>query len=201
MTLPAPVALLALAGALPLSALPRTELLWWGALLIQAAAIPGTLLPVLPGLALLPLGALLWVWAVGFAAGWPALALAALMVVLGWGADALGLVLGAARLQATRWAYIGSGLGLLVGLVGLLPALPVGGPLLGALLGPLLGASLGELLTAPTSLGPLGLLRLRRSLLVGLAVVAGMLVSRVAQLGLALLGVLGFVLLTRGSFP
>jgi uncharacterized membrane-anchored protein len=66
------------------------------------------------------------------------------------------------------------------------------------LLGPLLGASLGELLTAPTSLGPLGLLRLRRSLLVGLAVVAGMLVSRVAQLGLALLGVLGFVLLTRG---
>jgi len=201
MTLPAPVALLPLAGALPLSALPRTELLWWGALLIQAAAIPGTLLPVLPGLALLPLGALLWVWAVGFAAGWPALALAALMVVLGWGADALGLVLGAARLQATRWAYIGSGLGLLVGLVGLLPALPVGGPLLGALLGPLLGASLGELLTAPTSLGPLGLLRLRRSLLVGLAVVAGMLVSRVAQLGLALLGVLGFVLVTRGSFP
>jgi uncharacterized protein YqgC (DUF456 family) len=183
---------------LPLPELPRTELLWWGALLIQAAAIPGTLLPVLPGLALLPLGALLWVWAVGFAAGWPVLALATLLLVLGWGADALGLVLGAARLQASRWAYIGSGLGLVVGLVGLLPALPVGGPLLGALLGPLLGASLGELLTAPTSLGPLGLLRLRRSLLVGLTVVAGMLVSRVAQLGLALLGVLGFVLLTRG---
>jgi len=200
MTLPFPHAPLAVAGAIPLPALPalpRTELLWWGALLIQAAAIPGTLLPVLPGLALLPLGALLWVWAVGFAAGWPVLALAVLMLVLGWGADALGLVLGAARLQASRWAYIGSGLGLLVGLVGLLPALPVGGPLLGALLGPLLGASLGELLTAPTSLGPLGLLRLRRSLMVGLAVVAGMLVSRVAQLGLALLGVLGFVLLTR----
>jgi uncharacterized protein YqgC (DUF456 family) len=183
---------------LSLPPVQRADLAWWGALLIQAAAIPGTLLPVLPGLALLPLGALLWVWAVGFAAGWPVLALASLMLVLGWGADALGLVLGAARLQASRWAYIGSGLGLLVGLVGLLPALPVGGPLLGALLGPLLGASLGELLTAPTSLGPLGLLRLRRSLLVGLAVVAGMLVSRVAQLGLALLGVLGFVLLTRG---
>ncbi|MFN9387563.1 MAG: DUF456 family protein [Cyanobacteriota bacterium] len=192
MTLPLP--------EMPLPEMPRTELLWWGALLIQAAAIPGTLLPVLPGLALLPLGALLWVWAVGFAAGWPVLALASLMLVLGWGADALGLVLGAARLQATRWAYIGSGLGLVVGLVGLLPALPVGGPLLGALLGPLLGASLGELLSSPTAAGPLGLLRLRRSLLVGLAVVAGMLVSRVAQLGLALLGVLGFVLLTRGPW-
>jgi uncharacterized protein YqgC (DUF456 family) len=188
-------------GAIPLpalSALPRTELLWWGALLIQAAAIPGTLLPVLPGLALLPLGALLWVWAVGFAAGWPVLALASLMLVLGWGADALGLVLGAARMQATRWAYIGSGLGLLVGLLGLLPALPVGGPLLGALVGPLLGAAIGELLSAPTSLGPFGLLRLKRSLLVGLAVVAGMLVSRFAQFLLSLVGVLGFVLLSTG---
>ncbi len=201
MTLHLPLTPLAVAGAITLpalSALPRTELLWWGALLIQAAAIPGTLLPVLPGLALLPLGALLWVWAVGFAAGWPVLALASLMLVLGWGADALGLVLGAARMQATRWAYIGSGIGLLVGLLGLLPALPVGGPLLGALVGPLLGAAIGELLSAPTSLGPFGLLRLKRSLLVGLAVVAGMLVSRFAQFLLSLVGVLGFVLLSTG---
>jgi hypothetical protein len=35
---------------------------------------------------------------------------------------------------------------------------------------------------------------------VGLAVVAGMLVSRLAQLLLALVGVLGFVLLTAGPF-
>ena len=174
----------------------RLDLLWWVALLIQVAAIPGTLLPVLPGLALLPLGAGLWLWAVGWSAGWPAFALAWVLLALGWGADALGLVLGPARLQATRWAYIGAGLGLLVGLLGLLPALPVGGPLLGALVGPLLGASLGELLTAPSSLGPLGLPRLRRSLLVGLAVVAGMLVSRLAQAVLALVGVAGFVLLT-----
>jgi uncharacterized protein YqgC (DUF456 family) len=122
------------------------------------------------------------------------------ILLLGWGADALGLVLGAARMQATRWAYIGSGLGLLAGLLGMLPALPVGGPLVGALVGPLLGAALGELLTAPTSLGPLGLLRLKRSLLVGLAVVAGMLVSRVAQCLLAVVGVAGFVLLTAGPF-
>ena len=62
----------------------------------------------------------------------------------------------------------------------------------------LLGASLGELLTAPTALGPFGITRLRRSLLVGLAVVAGMLVSKVAQCLLAILGVLGFVLLSIG---
>jgi uncharacterized protein YqgC (DUF456 family) len=186
--------------ALVLPQIARSDALWWAALAIEVLAIPGTLLPVLPGLALLPLGALVWVGAVGWSAGWPALALATLLLLLGWGADALGLVLGAARLQATRWAYIGSGLGLLVGLLGLLPALPIGGPLVGALLGPLLGASLGELLSAPTSLGPFGLLRLKRSLQVGLAVVAGMLVSRLAQFGLSLVGVVGFVLLSRAKF-
>jgi uncharacterized protein YqgC (DUF456 family) len=172
------------------------DLLWWIALLIQLLAIPGALLPLLPGLVLLPVGAGLWLWAVGWGDGWPAFTLACVLLALGWGADALGLVLGPARLQATRWAYIGAGLGLLVGLLGLLPALPFGGPLLGALVGPLLGAGVGELLTAPTALGPMGLLRLRRSLLVGLAVVAGMLVSKVAQALLALVGAAGFVLLT-----
>jgi uncharacterized protein YqgC (DUF456 family) len=185
---------------LSLPHLSRSDGLWWAALAVQLMAIPGTLLPVLPGLALLPLGALLWIWAVGWSAGWPALLLAGVILLLGWGADALGLVLGAARMQATRWAYIGSGLGLAAGLFGFLPALPVGGPLIGALVGPLLGAALGELFTAPTSLGPFGLLRLRRSLLVGLAVVAGMLVSRLAQCLLAVVGVLGFVLLTAGPF-
>jgi uncharacterized protein YqgC (DUF456 family) len=174
----------------------RLDALWWAALVIQALAIPGTLLPVLPGLALLPLGAAVWVWAAGWSAAWPELALASVILLLGWGADALGLVLGAARLEATRWAYVGAAIGLVVGLLGLLPALPAGGPLLGALVGPLAGASIGEFCSAPSALGPLGLLRLRRSLLVGLAVVAGMLVSRVAQFLLALLGVLGFVLLS-----
>ncbi len=179
-----------------LPAITRTDALWWAAFLVQLLAIPGTLLPVLPGLALLPLGALLWVWAVGWAAGWPVLALALVILLLGWGADALGVVLGAARMQATRWAYLGAGVGLVVGLLGLLPALPFGGPLIGALVGPLLGASVGELLTAPTSLGPFGLLRLKRSLLVGLAVVAGMLVSRLASFLLALVGVVGFLVLS-----
>ncbi|MFO0040291.1 MAG: DUF456 family protein [Synechococcaceae cyanobacterium] len=179
-----------------LASVRPTDVAWWVALLIQLVAIPGTLLPVLPGLALLPLGALVWCLAAGWSVAWPTLALAAVLLLLGWGADALGLMLGAARMQATRWAYIGSGLGLIAGLFGLLPALPVGGPLVGALVGPLLGASLGELLTAPTSLGPMGLLRLRRSLLVGLAVVTGMLVSRLAQAVLAVVGVAGFVVLS-----
>ncbi|MFZ4804852.1 MAG: DUF456 domain-containing protein [Synechococcus lacustris] len=163
---------------------------WWLALLIQLVALPGVVLPVLPGLILLPLGAGLWCWAVGWAAGWPCLVAALVILVLGWGADALGVLLGAAKLQASRWAYIGAGIGLLVGVLGLLPSLPVGGPLLGALLGPLIGASLGELFASSGALG--------RSLQVGLAVVAGMLVSRLAQALLTLVGLAAFVLFSGG---
>ena len=185
-----------------------TDLLWWAALAVQLLAIPGTLLPVLPGLVLLPLGALIWCWAVGFGLAWPVLLLAVVLLLLGWGAEALGVVLGAARLQASRWAYGGAALGLLVGVLGLLPALPVGGPLLGALVGPLLGASLGELVAelgsgrrgAPggrdPAPGPGYLAILGRSLQVGLAVVSGMLISRLAQMLLAVLGVVGFLLLS-----
>ena len=165
-----------------------SALLWWLALGIQLLAIPGSLLPVLPGLALLPLGALVWLGAVGWSAAWPPLLLAGLLLLLGWVAEALGLWLGPARLQASPWAAIGAGLGLLVGLVGLLPALPVGGPVLGVLLGPFLGASLAQWLAARGAPG--------RALQVGLAVVAGMLVSRLAQALLALVGVLGFIALT-----
>ncbi|WP_411868465.1 DUF456 family protein [Vulcanococcus limneticus] len=179
-----------------LAGISRTDLIWWLALAIQLVAIPGTLFPVLPGLALLPVGAGLWCWAVGWSAGWPALALAVLILLLGWGADALGLVLGAARFKASRWAYIGAGLGLVVGLLGLLPALPVGGPLLGALVGPLAGAALGELVAELGAGRTRGFETLRRSLVVGLAVVSGMLVSRLAQVLLAVIGVVGFVVLS-----
>jgi uncharacterized protein YqgC (DUF456 family) len=180
-------------------ALTNTDLLWWLALLVQVLAIPGTLLPVLPGLVLLPLGAGLWCWVVGWSLGWPALLLAVVLLVLGWGAEALGLVLGGSRLQASRWAYVGAAIGLLAGVLGLLPALPVGGPLLGALVGPWLGAALGELLAQTRNRqDPLPVWQqLRRGGLVGLAVVLGMLVSRLAQGLLALVGVVGFVLLSR----
>lgn len=166
------------------------QITWWIALIIQLIALPGVVLPVLPGLLLLPIGTGIWCWAVGWQQGWPPFAVALVLLLLGWGADALGMLLGAARLKASRWAYLGAGIGLMVGILGLLPALPIGGPLLGALVGPLLGASLGQLISTPSQL----LLGLQ----VGLAVVLGMLVSRIAQALLTLAGIVSFVLLSGG---
>ncbi|HJN35429.1 MAG: DUF456 domain-containing protein [Prochlorococcus sp.] len=171
--------------------------IWWLALGLQLLALPGTLLPVLPGLLWLPIGAGLWVWHVGWANSWGVLVLAVVLFVLGLLADVVALTLASARFQASRWAALGAGLGLLLGMLGLLPALPVGGPLIGFLVGPWLGAAVVETVVArrpPSSLACWP--ALRRGGLVGLAVVAGLLVSQVAQVLLALFGAAGFVVLS-----
>ncbi len=168
--------------------------LWWIALCVQVLAIPGTLLPLLPGLIWLPAGALIWMMTVGWAEAWPELVVALVLFGLGLAADLLALGLASVRLKASRWSALGAGVGLLLGILGLLPALPFGGPLLGALFGPWLGALVVETWVTtkpPRSLGWLE--ALRQGSLVGLAVVAGLLVSRLAQLVLALLGVAAFV--------
>ena len=85
---------------------------------------------------------------------------------------------------------------MLVGVLGLLPALPFGGPLLGALLGPWLGATLVETWVTTKPPRNLGWLEaLRQGSIVGLAVVAGLLISKIAQFLMALVGLAGFVLL------
>jgi hypothetical protein len=68
--------------------------------------------------------------------------------------------------------------------------------LLGALVGPLLGAALGELLAELGARRRAGVALLRRSTVVGLAVVSGMLVSKLAQVLLVVIGVAGFVALS-----
>jgi len=180
-----------------MDAAPGGDGLWWLALMVQLLSIPGTLLPLLPGLIWLPLGAGIWWLAVGWDQAWPSVVFALAVFGLGLCADVLALGLASARLQASRWAVLGAGAGLLFGFFGLLPALPVGGPLLGVLFGPWLGAAAVETLATKKPPRMLGWLEaLRRGSVVGLAVVAGLLVSRVAQVVLAFLGVVGFLLLS-----
>ena len=169
----------------------------WIALLVQLLSIPGSFLPLLPGLIWLPVGSLVWMAAVGWAQAWPEFVLALVLFGLGLIADLLALGLASARLKASRWSAAGAGVGLLVGVLGLLPALPFGGPLLGAMLGPWLGATLVETWVTTKPPRNLGWLEaLRQGSVVGLAVVAGLLISRIAQFLMALLGLAGFVILS-----
>jgi len=105
------------------------------------AGVAGLVLPMLPGALLMVLGVFLIAWAGHFAiVGWGTVAFSVLVAVaitaVDWGAS----VLGARAFGASRWAVIGSALGLAVGMF-------LGFP--GILLGPAVGAILLEYLKDP----------------------------------------------------
>ncbi len=98
-----------------------------------AAGIAGVVLPALPGSPLLAAGAVLVGWAEGFTrvSGWTVGVCVVLAAVI-WAVDLAAGVLGAKVFGASKWALIGSGVGLLVGLFLGLPGIVLG-PAVGAL--------------------------------------------------------------------
>jgi uncharacterized protein YqgC (DUF456 family) len=114
---------------------------WIGALALIVIGFAGTILPALPGVVAIFLGALLAAWIEHFEhferIGAPALLLLAALMVAGLIVDAVAAVIGARRVGASRTAVIASLVG---GLIGLFFGLP------GFLLGPFAGAVIGEYL-------------------------------------------------------
>jgi uncharacterized protein YqgC (DUF456 family) len=168
--------------------------IWWLALTLQLLALPGTVLPVLPGLLWLPVGAGVWCWRVGWSVGWPGCAFGGLLFAIGLVADLLAVGLATARMQASRWTGLGAAVGLVLGLL-------AGG--IGILIGPWLGASAVEfwsLQRLPIDQAMSGYRPLKAQLgqaaQVGLAVVFGLLVSQAVQLLMAVLGAVGFIWMT-----
>ena len=98
-----------------------------------ALGLAGVVLPVLPGSVLLVAGAVLVGWADGFTrvSGWTVGACAIIGAAI-WAVDLAAGVLGAKAFGASRWAVIGSGVGLLVGLFLGVPGIVLG-PAVGAL--------------------------------------------------------------------
>ncbi len=97
------------------------------------AGIAGVVLPAIPGSALLILGAVLVAWAEGFTrvSGWTVAVCAAIGVAI-WVVDLAAGVLGARAFGASKWAVIGAGVGLLVGMFFSLPGIVLG-PAIGAI--------------------------------------------------------------------
>ena len=120
--------------------------LYWLLVTVMIVGIVGAVVPAIPGISLIAVAIFVWGLVNGFPSVGIALTVAVVMLLAGVGIDLLATYWGAKQAGASKWGQIGAIVGLVVGVLGLLPALPFGGPLVGILLGPLLGAVVGEYL-------------------------------------------------------
>lgn len=114
-----------------------SDTVWWVVVIgMMAVGLAGTVLPLLPGVALILAGAVVAALTLGVV-GWPTILGLLALAVLAMALDFVSGAAGAKYFGASRWGAIGGVLGAVVGLVFGLP---------GLLLGPLVGAVAGELL-------------------------------------------------------
>jgi uncharacterized protein len=162
-------------------------ILYWLLVAVMVVGIVGAVVPGIPGSSLI-LGAIaIWGLVHGFQGVGVPLLIAGLVLLLSVGIDLLATYWGAKKAGASNWGQIGAIVGFVLGVFGLLPALPIGGPLLGMVLGPLLGAIIGEYLYRRD----FGL-----AVKAGVGIVVGSLVGNLLQGVLAIAAVVVFLVTT-----
>ncbi len=151
-------------------------LLWIASVLLIVVGVAGTVLPALPGTALVLAGIVLAAWIDDFTrVGATTIAIVSVLAVLSWVLDYVAGLLGARKVGASPMAIAGAAIGTVVGLF-------MG--LVGVLFMPLVGAALGEFLEMRDH---------RRAVSVGVATWIGILVGLVAKVVLAFMMVGVFV--------
>jgi uncharacterized protein len=154
--------------------------MWLLAAVLVLAGLAGTILPALPGVALVFAGLFVGAWADGFErVGWMTLTLLALLTLASFLIDFAAAALGAKRVGASRRAILGAAVGTFAGLLFGIP---------GLLLGPFVGAVAGEMLTHG---------EWRRATQAGTATWLGLLFGTLAKVALsfAMLGIFVFAYL------
>ena len=120
--------------------------IYWIVLALMGIGVIGAIIPGLPGSSIILVAILIWSIATGFAGiGLPLIFIFAVLI-LSAGVEYLALYFGAKQSGASKWSQYGAIAGMVLGFIGLLPALPFGGPLFGILFGAVLGAFIGEYL-------------------------------------------------------
>jgi len=151
------------------------DLLWWVlSVALIGIGLAGTVLPVLPGTALILAGTVLGAWIDGFErVGTVIVWVLVVIAVISWVLDYVAGLLGAKRAGASREAIIGAAVGTVVGLF-------MG--LIGVFFMPLVGAAIGEYIAIRDH---------RRSLDVGVATWIGIMLGMLAKvvLGFMMIGV------------
>lgn len=169
--------------------------LYWVLLLVMLVGVIGAFVPALPGMGLVLAAMVVWGLATGFSQITVALIVAGVVLALSLGIDYLATYLGTKRVGASLWGQIGALVGMVLGVLGLLPALPVGGPLLGLFFGSMLGAFVGEFLyRRDLALWP----RFKLGCNVSLAIVVSSLIGNVVA-GILALGSMGVFVATTWS--
>lgn len=161
--------------------------LYWLLVALMLVGVVGAVIPGIPGTSLILVAILIWGAVAGFNLVSIPLAIAIIVLLLSIGIDLLATYWGAKRAGASHWGQMGAIIGLLVGFLGFLPALPFGGPLLGLILGALLGAMVGEYLYRHD---------IRLAAKAALGVIVGSLIGNVIQGVLALAIVIVFLVTT-----
>lgn len=163
-----------------------TIIIYWLLVVVMIAGVIGSVVPAVPGVGLILVAIIVWGAIKGFGTVAVALGVAIAVLLLSTGVDFLATFWGAKKAGASRWGQIGAIVGLVAGVLGLLPALPVGGPILGLLIGPFFGAFIGELLYKRQP---------KQALKAALGVVVSSLIGNLIQ-GLLALATLGVFLVT-----
>jgi len=145
------------------------DVVWWVlSVALMLVGLAGTVLPVLPGTALVLAGIVLAAWIDDFArVGGGTLALVAVLAVIAWVLDYVAGLLGAKKAGASVHALIGAAIGTVVGLL-------MG--IVGVLFMPLVGAAAGEYLARRDE---------RRAVKVGLATWVGIIIGMIAKVVIA----------------
>ena len=170
-----------------------TTLIYVALLLMTLVGVVGSVVHVMPG-PLLILGASI---VSGFLYDWNqvtvTLVVSSVVFVMCFAIEQLSGIWGAQKAGASHWGQIGSIFGLFLGFFGLLPALPLGGPLVGLFFGPFIGAVVGELLY-PRQVPLVN--RLRISVKAGVGIVLGSVIGLIIQGLLSLFAAIVFATTT-----
>ncbi|MCM0590913.1 MAG: DUF456 family protein [Gloeotrichia echinulata IR180] len=164
------------------------QIIYWLLVALMVVGIIGAVVPAIPGTSLILIAIIIWgMVSSSFVAIKLPLIVTVIVLLLSIGVDFLAGYLGAKQAGASKWGQIGAFVGLILGFLGLLPALPFGGPLLGILLGPLLGAIIGEYLYRR---------QLGTAIKAGIGIVVGTLIGNLIQGLLAIAAVIVFLVTT-----
>jgi uncharacterized protein len=170
--------------------------IYWILLFVMLLGIVGSVIPAIPGPTLI-VGAVV---VAGLFYGWSnvmvPLVVSLVVLALCFAIEYLAGVLGGQKAGASHWGQIGSMIGLGLGFFGMLPALPVGGPLVGIFFGPFIGAVVGELLYLTRERSSPAADLVIKALRAGVGIVVGSVIGLVMQGLLCLGAVLVFIFTT-----